>query len=329
MHKQKWYLCAPEGDGGSGGSGTPSIPPADGGATPPSGGTPPTPPAGGTPPAPPTGEWYDSFQDPNVKEWVKAYGPAYKTPEAMALKAYNLEKFVGAEKAGRGIIVPKSDASPEEWKAFYAKVGSVPAEATGYVIPKDFESDPLMGKFREFAHKEGIPPKFFDAMMSFYSKDIAGAAVAQQQARDSELSAASEKDIRDLQVEWQGKDNNGAPIYDKNVELGRRAAKEFVPHTNEKELSDFLLGMEVVMGTKNMLKFWANVGGSIGEHGSHGGGEGGDGGDPNRPSTPEGARLRIAELKRDQEWAKKFTSGDVDARRVWDQLHKIAHPEQK
>jgi len=304
-------------DGGAGGSG---AAPAGGAATL-------VAPAGGAAAlvASTGGEWYDTFQDANVKEWVKAYGSAYRTPESMALKAMNLEKFVGAEKAGRGVVAPKADAKPEEWQEFYKKVGGVPEKADGYKIPEAFQADPMMNKFREFMHSKGVPPIFFDSAIEFYTKDIAGGALERIKNSDAELDRKTAKDMSDLQIEWQGKDDQGAPIYDKNIEMGRRAAREFIPHTNDQELEAALTSIEGAMGTKAMLKMLANIGGSLGEHAFVRGDGGGDG----KISTPEGAKLRIAELKNDKEWSKSFTQGDADKRKEWDNLHKLAYPEKK
>ena len=93
----------------------------DKGGQPPQGGTPPQ----GTPPAS-GGAWYDSFKDPETKEWLKAYGTAYPDPESVARKALNLEKFVGSEKSGRGIVMPKPEDDPKVWRDFFAKVGGAP-----------------------------------------------------------------------------------------------------------------------------------------------------------------------------------------------------------
>ena len=108
-----------------------------------------------------SGAWYDSFQDVGVKDWLKSYNDAYPNPEAVAQKAYNLERFVGAEKSGRGVITPKKDAPAQEWQEFYRKVGGVPEKPDGYKLPEEFASDAMAANFREYAHKNAMPPMFF------------------------------------------------------------------------------------------------------------------------------------------------------------------------
>lgn len=304
--KSRLMAEAPAGEAPTGGTG--GTPPPDGGA----------PPSGGAPPA---GAWYDSFQDQGVKDWLKSYGEAYPNPEAVATKALNLEKFVGAEKSGRGVIAPKSDAPPEEWQEFYKKVGGVPADPTGYKLPSNLKpematalsNDPMVTAFKEHAYKTGMPPMHFESALEWYVNHT----TAMEEADVSQLSGAAEKDMNDLKQEWRGVE------YDKNVEMGRRAAKEFIPHGTDAELQETLAKMEGAIGTKGLLKLWAKIGGAMGEHGFVGGeGGGGQGGGV----SPESARIQIAALKKDSGFAAKLASGDATSRAEWDKLHKIAYP---
>jgi hypothetical protein len=260
------------------------------------------------------GAWYDGFKAPEVKEWLKAYGDSYPDPESVALKAFNLEKFVGADKAGRGVITPKPDAKPEEWAEFYRKVGGVPDKPDGYKVADDLAKDPFVGKFREFAHKAGMPPTFFTGMLDWYTSEAK--AIEEQQV--NAFSAQAERDLLDLKTEWAGAE------YDKNIELGRRAAKQFIPYETQQELENTLASLEGAIGTKNMLKLWASIGQGLGEHNFvMGEGSGGHGG-----TTAEGARMKIAELKKDSAWNARFAAGDADARAEWDRLHKIGYSNQ-
>lgn len=271
-----------------------------------------TPPAGG-------GAWYDSFQDQNTKEWLKAYGQAYPNPEAVATKAYNLEKFISAEKAGRGVVMPKADAPAEEWQSFYKKVGEVPEKPDGYELPKDIDAnmaaamnaDPMVAAFREHAHKSGMPPMFFKSAMEWY----VNTAMSKEQGMVEEFSAKAEQDILDLKNEWRGVE------FDKKTELGRRAAKQFIPHADMAEFEDKISRIEGALGTKETLKLFATIGEALGEHNFEGGeGTGSVGG-----MSPEAARIRISQLKGDSTFAAKLASGDIAARTEWDTLHKAGY----
>lgn len=274
------------------------------------------PPAGGTPPP---AAWYDSFENNDVKEWLKSYGEAYPNPEAVATKALNLEKFVGAEKSGRGVVAPKPDAPAEEWQAFYKKVGGVPEKPDDYKLPSTIKpeiatalaDDPMVKSFKEYAHNKGIPPMFFQDVMSWYIGQMAG----KDESMMNDFNAKSEQDLADLKSEWKGIE------YDKNIEMGRRAATQFIPHSNADELATKIASIEGALGTKETLKLWASIGAAIGEHGFESGqGNGGNGG-----MTAEAARVRIAALKKDSAFATKMASGDTDAKAEWDRLHKIGY----
>ena len=207
-------------------------------------------------PAAPAGAWYDNFQDPGVKDWLKAYGDAYPNPEAVATKALNLEKFIGADKAGRGVVLPKPDAKPEEWGEFYKKVGGVPEKPDGYKLPEDMVADPMAAKFRDHAHAAGMPPTMFDAVVKWYGEQMNSSA----SSVISQFEQAADRDMADLKSEWQGVE------FDKNVELGRRAARQFIPHGNPAELAETITKIEGAIGTKATMKMLASIGNSLGEH---------------------------------------------------------------
>lgn len=274
------------------------------------------------PGAPPAAKWYDSFQDPTTKEWLGAYGDAYPNAEAVATKALNLEKFIGAEKAGRGVIAPKADAKPEEWQEFYRKVGGVPENPDGYKLPATIDTttaaalsaDPMIAAFKEHALKSGMPPMFFESAVEWYVNTAQG----KEQGMIDDFSAKAEQDIADLHAEWKGVE------FDKNTELGRRASKQFIPHENQAEFEDKLTRIEGALGTKETLKLFASIGAAMGEHGFEGGdGDGGMSGG----MSPASARVRISQLKSDSAFAAKLASGDTAARTEWDTLHKIGYSE--
>jgi len=254
--------------------------------------------------------WHAGFENKDVAGWVASFGDAYKTPESMAVKAYNLEKLLGADKAGRAIVPPKADAKPEEITAFYRKHLGAPEKIDGYPIPKERAEDKNFQAFREFAHSIGMPASQYNAMVAWTNEQ----AAKRDQTFESVQEAQANKEMGEVVVEW-GTD------YDQKTELGRRAARSLIPHETPDELEEILGTMEGALGTKFTMNLWAAIGAGMGEHafvqGSGGGGGGG--------MTPEAARLRINELKGDKEWGKKFMNGDTEARAEWDKLHKVAN----
>jgi hypothetical protein len=244
-------------------------------------------------------------------------GDAYKSgPEAVVDKAFNLEKFLGADKAGRGVIIPKADAKPEEWRAFYAKVGGVPEKPEGYKIPDALAKDPIIAKLRERAHALGVPPALFGGVLETFAAESAG--LAERQA--TEFAATAQREVEALYAEWGATGEK-----DKNIELSRRAARTFIPHETPEQLAETLNKIEGAIGAAATLKLFASIGNGLGEHNFiQGDGNGGMGG-----MTPEAARMRINDLRNDAEFAKKLLNADADAKAEWDRLHKIGFPEPK
>lgn len=271
----------------------------------------------GVPPAPGAADaWYKDFKDEGVKGWLTAYAGAYPNAEEVAKKAYNLEKFMGVEKAGRGVVVPKPDDKPEVWREFWNKVGA-PAKADAYALPPtikpematELNKDPMFVKFREKAHAAGMTQQHFGAVTDWYVNEM-GAAEA---TRIAEFNRQGETDVEALKKEW----GNDHP---KNVELARRAVKQFAPHKSQEELDEFTNKMMGAIGVGATYRMFAAIGKGFEEDNFVlGGGTGGPGG-----RTRESALAEIEALKKDKEFGAKLANGDATARQKWDELHKIA-----
>lgn len=284
------------GNGGSGGGGNGGSGGGNGGSGGGGGG-------GGT-------QWYDEFKDANLKTWVSSFNGAYGDPEAMTAKAYNLEKLMGAEKAGRSVIIPKEDAKPEEFQAFWRKLGAAES-VDGYKLDDSFKDDKMATEFRAFAHANNIPVGMFQAVMKF-AQDFSKKHVEESAAI---MGANSEKEIGTLRTEW-GKD------YDKNIELGRRFAKDAFDDASPEEVQSMLTSIEAAIGPRRMLRLFAKAGGGMSEMpfvSNDGGGTGGG------TITPESARAQINELKKDKEFQQKVFNKDAAAVARWNNLHAIGY----
>lgn len=263
--------------------------------------------------------WYDTMKDQEVKDWIKAQNNGIPDVEALGRKALNLEKFVGAEKAGRGVVLPKPDAPAAEWKAFYEKTGTVPPKPEAYSLPKDldpkmaeeFSKDPLFAKFQAYAHSVGMPQQHFGETIKWFMNE----SKSMLEGKDADFERKIEADLHTLKTEW-GKE------WDKNVELGRRATQAFVPHKDATELQDVMNRIEGAIGTAATFRLFAKIGEGLGEHAFVSGGGVGGGG-----MTPEAARIRIQELKKDPAWGASFAAGDAEKKAEWTRLHKIGYPD--
>lgn len=289
---------------------TGAAPTSQGAGTPPAG----TPPAGGSAPAANEGNWFDGFANADVKTWTAAKG--FKDASAVAESAYNLEKLIGFEKAGRTIVVPKDDASPEEMAAFNAKLG-VPASPTDYKLPLPEGSDPKLAEtIQGWMHRAGATPKVADSLTKefiAYSQQVEG-------ERIEKLIATSDKAFTEVTGRW-GKDA------DANIELGKRFTSQLLPAEvalddgTKVSRQEFLERIFNTTGaTAAMLELFANAGKGLGEHRMRSDGSSAMG------DTPATAQQKIAALKADSVWVKAYLGGDKTKAAEMERLTKIAFP---
>jgi hypothetical protein len=247
------------------------------------------------------GAWYDAFPE-EVRGLVQTKG--WQSP-VDAIQSYtNLEKFLGADKAGRGLVLPKDDASADEWSQVYDRLGR-PKSPDEYKLPVPDGGNPefakaAAGKF----HELGLTAKQAQQLTEWFNETSNGAMSSQQ----NEIAQNAERQMMELQQEW-GKE------FDANIEAGRRAARQFGVG------EDMLTKMENALGTKDMLKFFANVGKGMGEDAFVDGQSSGKFG-----MSPEAARVRITQLKGDKEWTAKYLAGNADAKSELERLMRAGYP---
>lgn len=132
------------------------------------------------------------------KEYVT--GKGWKGVDDVITSNQNLEKLLGADKAGRGFIWPKDEADTEGIKALHAKLG-VPESADKYELPLPAgatEPDPFLKAIAGELHKNGVPKVAAQAIAKFVNEYDANAVkeseTAQKQQADQALAA--------LKTEW-------------------------------------------------------------------------------------------------------------------------------
>lgn len=245
--------------------------------------------------------WYEGFPE-EIRGLVETKG--WKTP-VDAIQSYtNLEKFLGADKAGRGLVLPKDDAGAEEWSQVYDRLGR-PQSPDEYQLPVPDGSD---GAFAQEAagkfHELGLTAKQAEQLVSWFNEKSSGALSAQE----SQVAQSAEKQMSELQQEW-GKD------FDANIEAGRRATRQFGVQ------EEMLAKMEGAIGTKEMLKLFASIGKGMGEDSFVESGGAGKFG-----MSPEAARVRIGNLKSDPNWTAKYLAGDAGAKEELQRLMRVGYP---
>lgn len=274
--------------------------PVEGGAAPIETGTP-------APASASNDAWYSGIQNQEVRTWAEAKG--FKDPMAVAESAYNLEKMIGFDKAGRTVVLPDEHSSPEQIAAFRTKMG-IPETADGYKLPVPEGQDTAFAKeASNWMHEAGVPAGAAEKLATRWNEYQA----QQMAAQDQQFRAQSEQEFASLKAEW-GK------AYDQNIELARRAATQFLPAKDAAEREQMLMALERVTGTEKMMKFFANIGHGLGEHKTYTDGGGG-------AMTPAQAQQRIAELKSNSDWSAKYLSGDKAAAKELQTLISQAYPE--
>lgn len=271
---------------GSAGAGNPAPGAGDGGA------------AGGTPQ-----DWTATFPD-EVRGMIQTKG--WKGPADVIGSYSNLEKLLGADKAGRGVVLPKDDATAEEWAAFHNRLGR-PESADGYKLPvPDGDSGAFAKTAASWFHEAGLTAKQAEALASKWNEFTGTTAQAQQ----AEFEQKAALDVQALQKEW-------GEQFEAQSELARRAIREAGLTKEEGQ------AIERALGVGKAAKVFAFLGKQFGEAPM----KGGEGEPAGRfGATPEDARARIASLKKDTGWTARYLSGDVEAKAEFERLHKIAYP---
>jgi hypothetical protein len=145
--------------------------------------------------------WWDTIQEAPVRELMSQ--KAYKNPAELAMAYHNVNKLVSG--STNVVQVPGADAKPEEWDAFYGKLGR-PVDASKYDFTEAFkpykDKDPnfkpneRLDKFaRDFAFKHGLTNTQALSVVADYAKmegemhaEVATSSQAANEAAMTELA---------------------------------------------------------------------------------------------------------------------------------------------
>lgn len=248
-------------------------------------------------------DWMSGFDD-STRGIVQTKG--WKGPADVIGSYANLEKLLGADKAGRGVVVPRDDAPAEEWAAFHGKLGR-PETPEGYKLPvPDGDTGAFAQTASAWFHEAGLTAKQAASLGEKWNQHVGGL----QQQQQAELEQKAALDLQELQQAW-------GPKFNEQAELARRAMRESGLTKDEG------LAIERALGLKKAAEVFSFLGKQFAEapvKGGEGAMSGGFGG------TPDEARARISALKSDEGWTAKYLNGDADARSEFERLHRIAYP---
>ena len=261
-------------DGGAGGSA------GAGGAAPP-----PPPPAGGAappPPPPPAGPTWLQGADEATLGYVQNKG--WQNPTDVLAGYRNLETVLGADRAGRTIVLPKDDQDVTTRETMLTKLGWS-KDAGAYKLPVPDGADPKFASdMAALFSKHGVPVANAQALTADWNAMQAANARAAGEA-DAAASAAADAQ---LDKDWGSERAN-------RTEIARRAAVGL--GLDAAALDTLQKGT----GYVSIMKALAKVGDLMKEHGAAGMGESAG----SFGMTPEGAKQRRSELLADRDWGKR------------------------
>lgn len=222
--------------------------------------------------------WYGEIpaERADLRTWID--GKGYASAQT-ALEAHmNAEKLLGVP-ADQIVRMPKPDDAAA-WDGVWAKLGR-PEKPEDYGLPVPDGDD---GEFAKVAagvfHKAGVPKGMAGQIASAINEHVAGA----MKARSDALQAEAAQALDALKQEW------GAD-YSKREELSRRAFREYGQKAGLGEAD--VTALESAIGTSKMLKLFAALGESMGEHAF----AGGDPGSQSFAVTPAQARTKLDEAR--------------------------------
>jgi hypothetical protein len=241
---------------------------------------------GGEAPAPaPTGApapFYETFEDEGLRGWVGSkFQGADPSVERLANSYRNLEKLVGAEKAGRVVELPGPDADPDTMSSFYNRLGR-PEAADKYTVPEGVEvSEQRLEAARSKAFELGITDKQFQNLVQ-WDAEFVGEVQQQSQAERQQAAQKAEAELRN---EWGG-------AYDQRIEAVNRTA------TSLGMTKEQLSGLRDSMGPSAAMKFVYDLSSKLGEDAPPG--EGGGTPEGGSALTPEAANAEWNRLRNDK-----------------------------
>lgn len=257
-------------------------------------------PSGDAAPAAPA--WFDGFSaDDKAYINAKGWDKEGKSP-ADILKSYrNIERLRGVD-ADKLTRIPDW-SNPEEVSQFRARLG-VPESPEGYESPEvTTPTGVLRGDLiAKLSHRVGATPQQHAELMTATGEMLTELF----QTEAEEVARRNANELIDLRKEWGTRfDENNQAVDNAVAQLGLDA--------------DVIEALKIAAGEAKARKMLAQIGARLGEHKRPAEGNGGP-----VLMTSDVARAQLDQLKGDREFFGKLTNGDIEARRRWTELQRIA-----
>lgn len=225
-----------------------------------------------------------------------------------AVQSYqNLEKLLGADKAGNAIVLPKPDADAKEWDAIWNRLGR-PAEHTGYNVPvpeggnKEFQEEML-----KEAHAAGMPKAMAERLFNKFNEKQVAAIKEAEVAKQQQFVA----DDQAIKSEW-------GMAYNQNLANAQAAARALGLDAQTIDKISDAIGHKGIMnllqkiGSKTMESDFVSGDGST-SFGS--------------AMTPAQAKAEIKSRMEDKNFASRYMNKDSAAVAEMRRLHEYAYPQ--
>jgi hypothetical protein len=253
------------------------------------------------PAATPT-DWTTGFND-DQKAFVTTKG--FKAPSDILESYRNFEKLQGVPQ-DRLLKLPENMDTPEG-RAVFERLGT-PKEAKDYnlaaLLPKE-NADPKLADWAQGVfHEIGMPRGMAEKFIKKWNERSGSSHKEMTDARTAMLNQADQN----LKSTWGN-------AYDRNKELANQGAMAL--GLDEKAIG----ALGSALGPDKAMLLLHKLATATGEANFHDGTPAGS----DIMSVQE-AKGKIASMMSDKTFAKRLSEGDTDARRQWDNAHKMAYP---
>lgn len=155
--------------------------------------------------------------------------------------------------------MPGKDATPEDWQAFYKQVG-VPDDPSGYEV-KLLEGEPedLAATVQKMFKDANLLPQQAEKLLAARAELAAAEKAHAEKVESDRLAALDAKNKAEdvsLRNEW-------GQNHEQNVELAKRAVRQFIPAD---KAGDVLTSLENSIGYAETMRLMHNIGRGLGEH---------------------------------------------------------------
>lgn len=199
MFREKWFrenLLGESGSGGGNGGGEATSSAGDTGGT------------GG-----------EAFTPPEWAKGINVEPDILKAPMFSSVKSiddvvkgyYHAQKMVGADK----VVLPTKNSSPEEWKAFYNKLG-VPESVDKYELETPFKGTDFETKVKQKAFELNLKPDQAKALIDLMEER--NSSIVADYEKEEQANIAKVKET--LTKEW-------GTAYDRKISNAQKVIKHF------------------------------------------------------------------------------------------------------